>query len=76
MFRFSIRDLMWLTVVVATASYFWNDHSKLRNEQGQLEAVRTHALLLRGELILARNQYHKAGQGSSVDWKMADEAIP
>ena len=30
--RFSIRDLFWLTLVVALAVGWWLDHRKLSNE--------------------------------------------
>ena len=30
MFRFTIRDVLWLTVVVAILAAWWADHSRLR----------------------------------------------
>jgi hypothetical protein len=30
MFRFAIRDVLWLTVVVALGVGWWRDHSSLR----------------------------------------------
>jgi hypothetical protein len=35
MFRFTIRDLLWLTVVVAVAMSFWLDHRR-RNSLANL----------------------------------------
>ena len=35
-FRFTIRDLLWLTVVVALAVGWWLDNSRLKH---QLEAI-------------------------------------
>jgi hypothetical protein len=35
--KFSIRDLLWLTAVVALASGWWADRSSLRNEISKLE---------------------------------------
>ena len=32
MFRFTIRDVLWLTVVVALAAGWWIDHRQLRQE--------------------------------------------
>jgi hypothetical protein len=29
MFRFTIRDVLWLTVVVGMAIAWWNDHERL-----------------------------------------------
>ena len=36
MFRFTIRDLLWLTVVVALALALWREHRLLRQEQQRL----------------------------------------
>jgi hypothetical protein len=43
MFRFTIRDVLWLTVVVALGAAWWIDHSqskaaRLRAEQAQAKA--------------------------------------
>ncbi len=44
-FRFSLRDLFWVTVVVALATAWWLDHSRLarylglwENQQAYLDA--------------------------------------
>jgi len=36
MFRFPIRDILWLTVVVAMAVAWWVDHSKITAEKQSL----------------------------------------
>src|SRR5688572_16881411 len=33
MFRFTIRDVLWLTVVVALAAAWWLDHSRYEGER-------------------------------------------
>ena len=33
MFRFNIRDLLWLTIVVALSLAWWKEHSALRKVQ-------------------------------------------
>ena len=35
--RFSIRDLLWLTVVVALAVGWWNDRRRIDSEAARLE---------------------------------------
>jgi hypothetical protein len=34
--RFTIRDLLWLTVVVALGVAWWSDHEKQRDSQARL----------------------------------------
>ena len=36
MFRFTIRDVLWLTVVVATGPGWWADHNMLRSLNAML----------------------------------------
>ena len=59
MFRFTIRDVLWLTVVVALAVCWWIDRSRLSDMNSALQArdaemrmaeLRTKEL--RGEIIL------------------------
>jgi hypothetical protein len=73
MFRFTIRDVLWLTVVVALGCALWIQHHKREHE---LEAVRSHAMLLRGELILARHFTMNAYDRANVNWSLADKEIP
>ena len=37
MFRFTIRDLLWLTVVVALAISWWIDNKRIENTVAKLE---------------------------------------
>ena len=38
--RFTIRDLLWLTLVVALALGWWLDRAQIRKERQNLEKVR------------------------------------
>ena len=38
MFRFTIRDVLWLTVVVALAVGWWIDQDRIRRHRGALKA--------------------------------------
>jgi len=75
--RFTIRDLLWLTVVVALGLGLWIDHSRL-------VAVRDHASLLRDNLNLARLWYGPQWKEpvaqprilEEVTWDLADQPIP
>jgi hypothetical protein len=40
MFRFTIRDLLWLMVVVALASVWWAERAAMKNERAALTAER------------------------------------
>jgi hypothetical protein len=42
MFRFTIRDLLWLTVVVALALGWWVDRSRLAEVANLANAVRAY----------------------------------
>ncbi len=37
MFRFAIRDLLWLMVVVALAAAWWLDHHRLEDRAARLK---------------------------------------
>ena len=41
MFRFTIRDVLWLTVVVALAVGWWIDRKSISDARASLEAQRT-----------------------------------
>jgi hypothetical protein len=77
MFRFTIRDVLWLTVVVGLGVGWWVERTKL----GQ---CRVHAFVLRDNLSRARWLYiHRKGPGLGagpeqpiVDWEVVDEPIP
>ena len=76
MFRFTIRDLLWLMVVVGLAVGWWLDHRAVG-------ALRAHAWLLRDALEQAR-WHHAPLHGNTpattlaaeVDWSLADDPIP
>jgi hypothetical protein len=81
MFRFTIRDVLWLMVVAALAVGWWLDH----RDSSNLSAARSHARELKENLESARWRYapqtHKNpnyGNGESlpVDWSLLDKPIP
>jgi hypothetical protein len=83
MFRFSIRDVLWLTVVVAVGCAWWNAERKKTAEMATLAKCRQHALILRGNLLHAQWRYvpGKAPWGITgvvqpVDWSLIEEPIP
>jgi hypothetical protein len=56
MLRFTIRDVLWFTVVVAMGAGWWIDQDRIRRQEEALrvEAQSLHALpLRRAELVLA-----------------------
>jgi len=78
MFHFTIRDVLWLTVVVALACGWWLDNRILDN-------VRRHALVLRTNLNRARWHYapiyisekqRQTSDGGAVEWDLVDAPIP
>ena len=72
MFRFSIREVLWLTVVVGLIVALWIDHL-------DLAAVREHALVLRQNLEIACWRFEHSGAlaaPDAVDWNLLDEPIP
>jgi hypothetical protein len=59
MFRFKIRDVLWLTVVVALGVALWTEHrrftaanSALQTEQAERRMADLRAKELRGQIIL------------------------
>ena len=55
MFRFTIRDVLWLTVVAALAAGWWSDQDRIRRQEAnlRLEAQRLRALpVRRAEAVL------------------------
>ena len=80
MFRFTIRDVLWLMVVVGMGVGWMVNYSKLT-------AVRDHALTLRQNFKSARSHYGPldippGGETrvilvtGDVDWDLADKPIP
>ena len=90
MFRFSIRDLLWVTLVVAVA-VGWFCHYRVTDANRQ--AVIQHAEKLKETLGFAKRhcenleqdvEFFKSARGSymgpkkyyKVDWAVLDEPIP
>jgi hypothetical protein len=87
MFRFTIRDVLWLTVVVAMGAGWWIDRLA---QDARRTGIRIHALELRSALTNAKyNQDNFGPQWDTadgriiyyswlkpVDWKLADKPIP
>jgi hypothetical protein len=82
MFRFTIRELVLLTLVVAIGVAWWIDHSHAANCR---EAVIAHADRIRTVLIDARNAYEACAQEffqgrrsflpQQPDWAIADKSL-
>jgi len=72
MFRFTIRDVLWLTVVVALLVAWWVDRRGVEN-RGEIRAakIRSHAETLRTSLQMAA-----AAAAADVDWTLVDKPIP
>ncbi len=54
--RFSIRDLLWLTVVVALAAGWWVDHGAMNNNIVKLQAVELKAKLQENEIQVLQDE--------------------
>jgi hypothetical protein len=39
MFRFSIRDVLWLTALIAALTVWWLDHRRLNEVQAHLDTI-------------------------------------
>ena len=90
MFRFTIRDVLWLTVVVALGVGWWLDK---RQTEGRIAVVAAHAESLQTALKAAhanvmlresqsvnppsgRRYVRVFPPGPAVDWGLADKPIP
>ena len=51
MFRFTIRDLLWLTVVVALGAAWWMDRARVATDRTRLDAEVNR---LRSEIVAER----------------------
>jgi hypothetical protein len=78
MFRFTIRDVLWLMVVVGMGCGWWATESARRT-------TREHAERLRQSLSVAKGRYDgpvdawendSAGAGRKVEWELADQLVP
>jgi hypothetical protein len=54
--RFSIRDLLWLTVVVALAAGWWVDHGAMKNNLDKLQAFELKAKLQENEIQVLQDE--------------------
>ncbi len=92
MFRFTIRDVLWLTVVVALALGWWIERTSLSASR---LAIRVRAIDLQTALSNERerqrlegpkwsmpdpNSGHPMGEGlyvyPAVDWSLVDKPLP
>ena len=58
-FQFSIRDLLWLTVVVALAVGWWIDHDTIRRERERLQSMQAEVQAKQDELDILRDSVKK-----------------
>ncbi len=63
MFRFSIRDILWLTVLAAVSVMWWIDRTKMhidwtkvKADQQALEAAKREAFFAKSAAAMAREQ--------------------
>jgi hypothetical protein len=72
MFRFQVRDVLWLAVVLLLLVVLWGNNRNLR-------AVRVRAYELRTNLGYLKHYYHPdkpPPSPSDMDWNLADKPIP
>jgi len=63
--RFTIRDLLWLTLVVALAVGWWVDRSNLTRQSNGWRDMFNHQL----EMIEGLQEYfHEKHPNESIDW--------
>ena len=55
--RFTIRDLLWLTLVAALAVGWWIDH---RRTDSAMREAQTKAAILQAEFVTARSKFEMA----------------
>jgi len=58
-FRFSIRDLFWLTLVVALAVGWWFDHVSVRRERERLQSLEAEVQAKSDDLDVRRDSLKK-----------------
>lgn len=51
MFKFSIRDVFWLTLVVALVVSWWLDRRSLSDAKSQVQELNTQVEKLRAEIL-------------------------
>jgi hypothetical protein len=90
--RFTIRDLMWATIVVALWLMLLTQFGRLTEANRRTDAVRRHAEALRVELshaegneqaylgkladVYGTERAELDGELIDVDWTLADQGIP
>jgi hypothetical protein len=66
-FRFTIRDLLWLTVVAAVAVGWWADRQSLQKQSAaESNSLRADFNSLRKDFIDVRSRLFTSTQGSTV----------
>jgi hypothetical protein len=65
MFRFTIRELLILTVTAGLAVGWWIDHRRLSKERGVFE-----------QLAFMTNRQHEADTGKTQTWEVLGKAWP
>ena len=86
MFRFTIRDVLWLTALVAMGVAWWLDRESL---DASRVAIRDHAIKLRTSFSNVRKTYVLSHRGAFViepgqkievlempNWELAEKPIP
>ena len=83
MLRFTIRDLLWLTVVVALTLALWHQH---RDYRQRLDVAHRHASAVRLEVLKAQSNEREYAtlidpsvlepHLAQVDWEVATQDIP
>lgn len=83
MFRFTIRDVLWLTVVVSLAVGWWIDHSRAAARHSavmsRVDRIRTVLNDARSAYWLSANEFFQRRDGGFLpqepDWAMAARAL-
>ena len=86
MFRFTIRDVLWLTALVAMGVAWWLDHASLGASR---VAIRDHAIKLRTSFSNVKKTHVISHRGAELiepgwrneilempDWQLAEKPIP
>jgi len=82
MFRFTIRDVLWLTVVVAMGLGWWVERKRLAEN---LAVTRIHASDLQQNLLGAQwlyaprthsSPFFGSGEWGEINWRLTEQPIP
>ena len=63
MFRFSIRDVLWLTVVVALAVGWWIEHQRLVSSAATVKALEATVAVQEATILRLNTSWMAAGGG-------------